>query len=319
MNSFDRIHEINRVFTSHRYPVSMQTLCDELECSRATVTRLLGVLRDYLGAPIYNVRGKGWRYDQSSAFELPGMWFTAEELEALLSIQQLLTGLQPGLLDGMLRPMRRRIEKILTRAAPLAGGEIARIRILSMQARNRPLPHFRTVAAAVLERNRLVFAYAARSSGETTRREVSPQRLVHYRDNWYLDAFCHLRDDLRTFSLDCISEAKQTSRKAKPVSETVLNRKLGAAYGIFAGDAAKTAVLRFTPERAMWVAHETWHPEQQGRWMADGRYELRIPYGNPAELVLDICRYGPDVEVVAPESLRQAVAERLRKAAAQYI
>ena len=59
-------------------------------------------------------------------------------------------------------------------------------------------------------------------------------------------------------------------------------------------------MLRFTPKRARWVADEHWHPQQQGRFLEDGRYELRIPYADPRELVMDILRHGADVEVVSP-------------------
>jgi proteasome accessory factor C len=72
-----------------------------------------------------------------------------------------------------------------------------------------------------------------------------------------------------------------------------------------------TAVLRFTAERARWVANEEWHPEQRGEFLPDGRYQLSLPYADPRELIMDILKYGPDVEVVAPDSLRAAVAERL--------
>lgn len=79
-----------------------------------------------------------------------------------------------------------------------------------------------------------------------------------------------------------------------------------------------TAVLRFIAERARWVASEEWHPEQQGRFLPDGRYELSLPYGDPRELIMDILKYGPDVEVMAPDDLRAAVAECLRVACERY-
>jgi predicted DNA-binding transcriptional regulator YafY len=69
---------------------------------------------------------------------------------------------------------------------------------------------------------------------------------------------------------------------------------------------------------ARWVADERWHPQQHGRLLPDGRYRLEIPYHRADELILDILRYGPDVEVLAPADLRQAVAERLQRAAAIY-
>ena len=90
------------------------------------------------------------------------------------------------------------------------------------------------------------------------------------------------------------------------------------SYGIFAGKPKHTAVLRFTPERARWVADEHWHPQQQSNILADGSYELRIPYSDSRELVMDILKHGADVEVIEPEELRREVMEHLRQAAEKY-
>ena len=108
------------------------------------------------------------------------------------------------------------------------------------------------------------------------------------------------------------------SRAARDVSEAKLDEHFATAYGIFAGTPKHTAALRFTAERARWVADEQWHPWQAGRFLEDGRYELEVPYSDPRELVMDILRHGPDVEVMAPSDLRAAVAERLRAAISRY-
>jgi predicted DNA-binding transcriptional regulator YafY len=81
-----------------------------------------------------------------------------------------------------------------------------------------------------MERQRLVIRYRARSNGANSQREISPQRLTHYRDNWYLDAWCHLRDELRSFAVDAISEAKTKSEHAVDVPDTELTAALGAGY-----------------------------------------------------------------------------------------
>ncbi len=318
MNKFDRIYDLHRIFRQRRYPVAMQTLCDELECGEATVKRLIRLMREQFGAPIFNVRGKGWRYDPNIAFELPGMWFNADELAALLGIQRILSGLQPGLLDQAMGPIRRRVDALLQRAAPGAGREMERVKPLAMMPRARRLPRFSAVAGAVVARRRLVIDYHARRDDRVTTREVSPQRLVHYRDNWYLDAFCHLRGELRSFAVERILRVRKLKQAAKELPRSQLDAFYSGAYGIFGGEADKRALLRFTPERARWVADEIWHPEQQGCWLEDGRYQLAIPYGNPTELILDICRHGAEVEVIDPPELRAAVADRLRRAAEQY-
>ena len=123
---------------------------------------------------------------------------------------------------------------------------------------------------------------------------------------------------LRSFAMDRVKNALETTDKAIDVTEKELNDHYASSYGIFAGKANKTAVLRFSAERARWVADERWHPEQSGQYLTDGRYELRIPYREDKELIMDILRHGPAVEVISPEALRLAVREQLQRAIAQY-
>lgn len=316
MKSFEHVYRLHRLLKSRRYPVPFERVMSELACSRATTKRVLAYLRDVLGAPIETSREpRGYHYTDA-AYELPGFWFSAEELQSLLSLQQLLASFQPGLLDEALDPLRDRLDQIL-KSQNLQTGEASRIRLLRAAARP-PGKHFATIASAVLQRHRLQIDYEARGTGQVTTREISPQRLVHYRDNWYLDAWCHKSNGLRTFAVDCVRQAEALTTPTQDIDATRLDDELGGSYGIFSGAATATAVLRFIAERARWIAVEQWHPQQQGVLLPDGSYELSLPYHRDEELILDILRYGPDVEVVGPPSLRQAVAKRLAEGAALY-
>jgi predicted DNA-binding transcriptional regulator YafY len=320
VDRFDRIFELNRILQSARHPVSRRRLQDEFECSRATIKRIIEDMRLYLNAPIvYDRERNGYRYDQGEGdmYELPGLWFNASELHALLSVQQLLADVQPGLLDPHLKPLQRRIDDLLQLHRAGSDGLAGRIRFLQMAARSAG-DCFQLVAGAVAQRKRLKLRYFTRSSAEHSEREVSPQRLVYYRDNWYLDAWCHLREGLRTFALDAIAEARQLDEQAQEVSQPDLDAHHAASYGIFAGAPLHVAVLRFDARRARWVAKERWHRDQVGCFLADGSYELRVPYSNALELTMDVLKYGPDVEVLGPPELRETVAERLRVAADLY-
>jgi proteasome accessory factor C len=320
VDRFDRIFEVNRILQSARHPVSRRRLEEELECSRATVKRIIEDMRLYLNAPIvYDRERNGYHYDQGEGemYELPGLWFNASELHALLSVQQLLEDVQPGLLDPHLKPLQRRIDELLRLQHAGSDGLAGRIRILQMATRSAG-DCFQTVAGAVARRKRIQLQYFTRAKAEHSLREVSPQRLVYYRDNWYLDAWCHLRDGLRTFALDAVSEARQLDTRAHEVSATDMDAHHASSYGIFAGAPRHLAVLRFQAHRALWVAKERWHRDQEGRFLADGSYELRVPYSNALELIMDVLKYGPDVEVLEPDELRRAVAERLGAASLIY-
>ncbi|MGH8548298.1 MAG: helix-turn-helix transcriptional regulator [Methylococcales bacterium] len=324
MKRFDRIFALDMLLKQRRTPVPLSNIEQILECSPATAKRAIQALRDYLNAPIeYDREQRGYYYQPSAdgeiRFELPGLWLNDSELYALLASYQLLSNIQPGLLEEHIAPLRARIEKLLD-SGPLKSSIEAgrRIRILQLAARPANLENFRNITLAVIARKRLKILYHGRALDRTTERSVSPQRLVYYRDNWYLDAWCHLRSALRTFSVDRIQPLACPDTPADEIPDETLDCFQADSYGIFSGTPEHRALLRFTPKAARWVADESWHPQQQARILKDGELELHIPYGNPTELIMDILKYGSDVEVLAPETLRTAVADRLREALKRY-
>ena len=317
MDRFLRYYKLHALLKSHRYPISRVTLENELEASTSTVKRIVKEMRIY-GAPIeYSRDPVGYYYTAGVAYELPGMWFMPDELCALLTIHDLLVKAEPGLLQDTLAPIKRKLDSFM-KLEHLGSGELAkRVRILRMAGRGTGL-HFHLTTQALVSRRRLGFNYRSRTTNETSDRIVSPQRLTHYRDNWYLDAWCHQRKALRSFALDRIEAAKVLTTKARDVDRATLHAHFATAYGIFAGQPKATARLVFSAFRARWVAQENWHPAQRGEFLADGRYQLDIPYGDPRELLMDILKHGGDVEVVAPRALRSLVADTLKAALIHY-
>jgi predicted DNA-binding transcriptional regulator YafY len=148
------------------------------------------------------------------------LWFSAEEIHALLTMQHLLANLDSGgLLGPQIQPLLARLSGLLGSADNPAEEVQKRIRIETVGARRFHLSHFQAVGSAMLRRKRLLIRYHARGTDEVTEREVSPQRLVYYRDNWYLDAWCHLREGLRNVFCDAIQQAEILDKRAKEVSE----------------------------------------------------------------------------------------------------
>jgi proteasome accessory factor C len=320
MDRFTRILLLHRILASARRPVPRRELQDRLECSAASIKRVIAEMRDYLGAPLeYDREANGYYYADHGGgpYELPGLWFSASELLALVSLHTLLEGLGPGLLDQSLRPLRARLDQLLGSDGAGLVQLPRRIRILAPGQRLPEPDGFRLVAAATLQRRRLRVVYHARGTDTRAERELSPQRLVFHRYSWYLEAWCHLRDQIRVFAVERLWQVTVLDVPAREVPDDVLDAHAGG-YGIFGGPARDVAVLRFESVTARWISEERWHPEQEGTWLPDGRYELRLPYAEPTELVMDILRYGPDIDVVAPESLRDLVRERLAGALARY-
>jgi predicted DNA-binding transcriptional regulator YafY len=327
-SSTERLYKIESLIRQ-RGCVSFQVLMDTLEVSRATLKRDLEYLRSRLGAPIeydrdnngYRFAGPGGGSAPERRQELPGLWFNERELYSLLMAHQLLSGLDSdGPLTRHLQPLLERIHGMLASGDDTVAAEALMKRVKIVGALRRPVPgrHFERVTEALLQRRRLRLVYLSRSRGEVGERDVSPQRLVHYRNTWYLDAWCHRVEGLRRFALDAIERAELLDKRARDVAVRQVQAEMDTGYGIFAGGTRQWAVLRFAAAVAPWISREEWHPEQQGRALEDGGWELRLPYVDPTELVMDLLRQGEQVEVVEPASLRDEVRQRLHAAVALY-
>ncbi|MCK6433615.1 MAG: WYL domain-containing protein [Aquabacterium sp.] len=322
MTKTARVYTIESLIRTRGH-VSFAQLLEALEVSPATLKRDLDYLRDQLGAPIvYDRDVNGYRFGpeyRGHKHELPGMWFSERELYSLLMAHQLLSELDTeGMISRHLQPLLDRIHQMLGGDASAAQALLQRVRIISPAKRPVAGPHFERVGEALVERRRLQLRYLTRGRGAVGDREVSPQRLVHYRNTWYLDAWCHQRERLLRFALDAMQAVQVLATPARELPIDEVRAQMDAGYGIYAGSRAQWARLRFDAQAAAWVSREEWHPQQRGRWLPDGAWELELPFSNETELVMDILRHGPQVRVMAPASLMRSVAVQLQQAALQY-
>ena len=320
MTKTARVYKIEMLIRNRGH-VSFQALLDELEVSAATLKRDLDYLKDQLGAPIeYDRFLNGYRFGQEhrgQKHELPGLWFNERELYSLLMAHQLLSELDSeGVISRHLQPLLDRIHQMLGTDEADAKALLKRVKIIGSAKRPVSSQFFEMVGEALLKRRRLHMRYLTRGRGEVGEREVSPQRLVHYRNTWYLDAWCHTRERLLRFALDAIEDATPLAAKAKDVPLKQVEADMDGGYGIYAGNKAQWATLVFSAAAAEWVSREEWHPRQETRRLGDGRFEMRLPYVNETELVMDVLRHGGSVRVESPRPLRAAVNNQLRAALA---
>jgi len=191
MNKTERIFKIEQLIAARKL-VSFQTLQDELEVSRATLKRDLEYLRSRMKTPIvYDRDANGYRLGgkrgETARVEFPGMWFNASEAAALLTMQHLLSDLQPGLLARHVEPLLERLKSLLESADHSFSEIQRRVRIIHLGRRAPQPKFFETAAAALLNRRQLQIGYYSRASNETTTRglaaapRVLPRKLVSRR------------------------------------------------------------------------------------------------------------------------------------------
>jgi predicted DNA-binding transcriptional regulator YafY len=325
MDRTERFYKIELLIRT-RGSVPFADLMDELGVSRATLKRDLEYLRERMDAPIvYDRFSNGYQFNPDARdarqvrHELPGLWFSEGEIHALLTMHQLIGGLdEGGVLARHLQPLLDKLYGMLGTSDAEARELVKRIKVMSPARRPVAPKHFELIGGALTRRQRVHLHYWVRSRREMTERTVSPQRLVHWRNTWYLDAWCHATDALRRFALDAIREADPVDQRAKDVALKTIEAELDAGYGAFSGAKAQWATLQFTLEAAQWVRHEQWHPQQEAKLHGDGSLTLRLPYSDATELAMDILRHGEQVKVLAPAALVTAVRAALQRAAAQY-
>jgi predicted DNA-binding transcriptional regulator YafY len=253
---------------ARRGAMSAAAIQAELEISPATFKRDIAKLRDQLHVPIVFDRDLGgYRMEQGHTdSELPGLWFSHDELLALLTIQQLLSQLEPTVLAATLKPIKGRLSELMGQHGLEQQDVAKRILILNTHKRTLAPRVFEVLAAATMARQRIQISHLNRQTSQTVEREVSPQRLVHYFGNWYLDAWCHLRNGLRSFSVDAIEKMTVMDEAATEVPSDKIDAEMSAGYGIFAGSNTQWAQLKFSPKRSQWVSREVWHPDP---WLED--------------------------------------------------
>ena len=322
MDRTERLYRIQQLLAGGA-AVTRDAFLDRLRVSHATFKRDLEQLRERLKVPIvWDRAAGGYRIDTRDSspgnYQLPGLGLDPAELHALIAMRQLLDSVEPGLLGGQAVALRSRIRRLIEAGDHSLEDIERRVRLVGTEPGDVQVPIFQTVLTAALHRRRVAIGHADPADDTAEESELSPQRLVHFRAHWYLDAWSHEQQALRSIPLDTAVSARLVDKPARRITMATLDAELGAGYGVTAGRKVETAVLRFTPQRARWAAFERWHPGQAGSYELDGGYVLQVPFSLPRELLARVLAYGAEVEVLAPAALRAAVRAELRKAAAKY-
>jgi proteasome accessory factor C len=314
MKKIDRLYLLDKILKERRTPISIEALKERLECSQATVYRVIATLRDEFSAPVYSDEN-GVSYDRSAQFDLPGIRLNAEETQGLLMAAHLLEDLQS---DSLHKPMQRILDNIDKVLQQKGINNRRMIQIIPALSRQPDPAVFQTVMSGLQQEKKLKLSYRNRQQQNTTQRLVSPLRLTSYRNAWYLDAWCDLRDDIRLFALEQIQDIQLDVERAKQVSTAQLRAHYADSYGIFSGKMKHTAVIRINTLLAPWTVFEHWHSQQQMERVDDHHILLHIPFNDQRELIADVMRLGVAAEVLAPDSLRGQFSEQLQDMSALY-
>ena len=221
MARFDRVLELSAQLQRTREPQSLESLMAHMGVSRATLNRLIGVLRNEAGFDVQYVKEQGYVLQRSPRDTLATklLELNSADVANLLVAEALLDQLTPGLLRDETASLRKALEKL--NAKRLGDADMRRrLQLRLNHLRPTSQKGFNVLLNALLTQRQVSFDYHSRNEDRSSRRLCSPQRLTFYRNNWYLSAWCHERDALRLFSVDRISEPRLSRDDAQQPDAT---------------------------------------------------------------------------------------------------
>lgn len=301
----------NRIRADH-YP-NANTLAERFEISSKTAQRSIEFMRDRLGAPLeYNPARRGYHYTDQS-FSLPAFQVAQEELVSILLARNLLSGSAGGLISESIHSFGRKLMAVM--------GEIGYGRDKLHQAFSAvwnghspaPAATFRIVTEALLEERIMTCRYISPAEGLETKREIAPHHLQHYMGSWVLIGWCGLRKDWRKFYLSRMVDPLLTDGKFESRPRKEWAPLIHESFGIFQGGEPVPVILQFNAFRAPWIREQIWHPDQEMEELPGGGLRLTIPVADFREVRMKVLQFGADVEVIAPEALREDIRNEIEK------
>ncbi|MBW6485813.1 MAG: YafY family transcriptional regulator [Syntrophobacterales bacterium] len=288
-------------------------LAAEFGISPRQAQRDLEFMQERLHAPLrYDPGRRGFEYE-NNCYELPPVWLTEEELQALSLSLRLAAAIPDHKIKTALRELVEHILPVRSASVPLDLAKIEeKISIKNIAYYRVPEATFHAVTAALFGETALKISYHTPYADETTERIIRPLHLLCYMGNWHLIAFCGLRREIRDFAVSRIL-AVEPCAETLPLPPDLPPPKefIRRNFGVITGDNSTTATLRFSATISPLVAEQQWHEAQQTVLSPDGSLTLSFPVSGLYEITREILKYGADVEVVAPDELREAVKREI--------
>lgn len=315
-----RQEKLYNFLLSLSHSVSIDTLAERYECCQKTIRRDIEEIAEFKKSPWYIHDNKIYiDKERKKRFQLEDGWLSNEELSGLLTLYHSVENLSNGALQLLLNPVKERLLGALEQGNQNTPTWLAKIKIIEAANRRLNPELFHQLHNALAQSSAIQLQYWKRSSNQQQTRTVSPQQLVRYKDNWYLDAYCHQAKALRSFALDAINSVKLCpDQNYQALESSQIQNHFQQSYGIFSGQAEHTATLHFNEYISRWIQNETWHPDQILEKQPDGSLIMHLPYHHDIELIQDILKYGANVQVLSPLSLQSKIAQQLEEALRHY-
>ena len=280
--------------------VTANELADKFEVSVRTIYRDIDSISS-AGIPIYALQGKGGGIEIAEDFVLSKSLLSENEKQQIMSA-----------LQGLDNTTIQRENELLTKLSALfkmKNTSWIEVDFNNWQNNKMYEKTFDDIKSAILSKNIISFTYFSSNEKETSRR-VKPVRLLFKSQDWYLYAFCLLRNDFRYFKLSRIKNLEIHTEKFDDSFEDVVLKK----------EMLHENTVRIKVKFDRKVAFRV-YDEINGEITEDndGNLYSEIEIPNDYNLYNYIFSFGDEAEVLEPEEVRMQIKKMINKMAEKYI
>ena len=311
-----RLHDVIRILEA-RYGATVEELAQECGVHSRTVYRDLQAIVD-AGYPLVREAGEGGEivYRFITGFkQIPPITFSLPELMTLNLCRKQLAFLQGTPFQDDLDAIFGRIRsglppRSVAHLERIAEAGAPRFQGLRDYSENKEVVEQLREALLLQFRCNIRYAPPRSKPEEYT---FDPYTLLFYKDSLYLGGYAHNRKALRLFLVDRLQEVEVTRDRFDVPEDFRPEDLTGSSFGLIDGEPMSLQV-RFAPEIAHLIRERTWHPTQQLTEEEDGSVLLCFEAAGEREILSWLYSYLPHVQVLAPDSLREAFSNGLQTA-----
>ncbi len=317
--SYERYHWFHGQVKAGRYP-NARKLAERFELSEKHAQREVEFMRDRLCAPlVYDSSQKGYEYEDDG-YELPPLWFKADELLALCLALRLASTLPD---PGFKNSLYDLLAKFLTFRSLDSDVSIEEIKekvsVKNVEYYKVDETIFHKVVDSLFRNESLKISYHTPHKDETTERVIQPLHLLCYMGSWHLIAFCTLKGELRDFALSRIRIIESVPQGVKvPKLLPSIKDYINKNFGVMSGEKSVEVCVKFTPEVSPWISEQIWFSGQEVSVNKDGSICLKFPVADFREVRKEILKHGASVEVLSPQELRDEIKSEIERMSKIY-
>ncbi len=285
-----------------RKKVTAREIANKLEISIRSVYRYVDEL-NICGIPVDVERGRYGGLSIADTFKLPSGYFTREEYAAAINAIEAMTAQiddenLASALEKLLRQRRNERREYVCGNIIVDGGSWGDV--------NKFADKMKICERAANECASLSIEYISRN-GESSKRVIDPHVLILKQNVWYVYAYCHTREEFRTFKVGRIKNASVTENKFVKKQLSREDIPLDFYY-----DNQPLISVTLEIEREKLPDAEEWLGVDNIQPRGDKLYaEVQLP--DDGVLVNKILSYGGDIKVIEPEALKEKVKQTAKK------